>query len=205
VPSAARCVAARDDSAAGGEPALATGRRRRGRFSFLGSGSGSRGDSGDAVAFLLRSFGTCNSLALSKAFQALSSSCDSGAGGGCEGCVRVAISRRRLVTPCRSATSKRRCHSSNSLRCCGVLVSLTDSSSSKGKSRSRSRRCETSCHTRAQEVSFVRPRRRPTGALRCLEACRGRLRTASGRPGSAASLSMSTRQTSQYQTTGASS
>jgi len=162
-PSAARCTAAVDDSA-GGDVADPTGRRKRGRFSLRGSASGSLGDAGEAVALLLRPVRT--SCAFSKAFQARSSSCDSGGGraAGCGAC-DVTMPLRRASAPRVSAASKRRCHILNSLLCCGVRVSRKgSSSSSKGKSRSICVPLSTSCQTRAHDVSCRPPSLRASAA-----------------------------------------
>lgn len=110
--------------------------RVRGRLS-LRSGSVGSGD-GDNVGSLrfLAALGSLSiSRARSKAFQALISSKDSGSGVGSRGTrgrdgrgasisSRAAVSRNRLLPPCRSATSKRRCQARNSRwlassrRCC---------------------------------------------------------------------------------------
>lgn len=204
-PSPARWAAAFDDSA-GGDAADPAGRRKRGRFSFLGSASGSLGEAGEAVARLLTPDRT--SCAFSKAFQARSSSCDSGSGrtAGCSTCAcGTTMPRRRAFAPRLSAASKRCCHILNSRRCCGVLVSRRGSSScSKGKSRSICVPLSTSCQTRAQDVSCRPPRRRAVAAGGAA-LLRGRRRSALPRPGSSVLFSMSITQFSQYQTSGASS
>jgi hypothetical protein len=120
---------ARDDSPAWfccAKAASSCGRLVRGRFNLRWGSAGS-GD-GDMVGSLRfrAALGLFSiSRALSKAFQARISSRDSGSGVGTlgtrgrdgrEGSMsnKGAASRNRLPPPCRSATSKRRCHAWNS-------------------------------------------------------------------------------------------
>ena len=86
-----------------------------------GSGPDSAGDAGADLRFLdpglaitFVSF-SCSSFALSKAFQARSSSCDSG-GGGARSRRVVAVSLNLAAPPNLSAIWKRRCHCAKSRR-----------------------------------------------------------------------------------------
>ena len=183
------------------------GLRKRGRF-CCGSSTDSCSSEGAGVGVLFRfrlliaAGASCDSLALSKAFHARSSSCDSGSTAVVEfgGCKRaVAISRSLFAAPCRLASSSRLCQRVNSRRCSSVRCSV--GSSSKGKSRSRSRRRDTSCQTRAQSLSFVgRARGWPAAGRR-----RGCRRTAEAIPGKPTSFSKSRMHVSQYHTSGTSS
>lgn len=105
--------AADDDSPLLAEPgsAVAVARRVQGRLrARSGSGWGSLGDPDGERRFLLLA-GVATSLAFSKAFQARSSSCDSGAGASGRtraGAKRAAACCRNLAAlPCRSAARTR--------------------------------------------------------------------------------------------------
>jgi hypothetical protein len=128
----------------------------RGRFNFRAGSVGSgEGDKVGSFRFLAALGSFSISRARSKAFHALISSRDSGSGVGTLGTrgrdgrgtsmsSKAAVSLNRLLPPCLSAISNRRCQARNSLwlassrRCC-CRARSTARSSSKGKSRSRLR------------------------------------------------------------------